>query len=90
MKDPDYVMNLMTTYGTLEPTYKRTRRKFKCGGVMETKEIIYMEVVANVFGIDIKLMTTTTKGMHPSPLREIRLPNIGLIISLLGTLPSQK
>ena len=37
MKDPDYVMKLMTTYGTLETTDKMTRRKFKSGGVMETK-----------------------------------------------------
>ena len=37
MKDPYCLMKLMTTYGTLEPTDKRTRRKFKCGGVMETK-----------------------------------------------------
>ena len=31
-KEPDYVMKLMTTYGTLEPTDKRTLRKFKRGG----------------------------------------------------------
>ena len=36
-KYPDYVMNSMATYGTLEPTDKRTRRKFNRGGVMETK-----------------------------------------------------
>ena len=34
MKDPDYVINLMTTYGTLDTTDKSTRRKFKRGGVM--------------------------------------------------------
>ena len=37
MKEPDYVMKLMTTYGTLEPKDKMTQRKFKCGDVMETK-----------------------------------------------------
>ena len=46
MKDPDYIMKLMTTYGKLEPTDKRTRRKFKRGGVMYTKEFMYTEVVA--------------------------------------------
>ena len=40
MKDPDYLMKLMTTYGTLEPTNKRTRRKFKRGGIMETKDFM--------------------------------------------------
>ena len=48
MKDPDYAMKLMTTYGTLESTDKRTRRIFKRGGVMETKEFMYTEVVANI------------------------------------------
>ena len=42
-------MKLMTTHGTLYPTDKRTRRKLKHGGVMETKELMYKEVVANHF-----------------------------------------
>ena len=37
MKEPDYVMKLMTTYGTLEPTDKRTQRNFKRGVIMKTK-----------------------------------------------------
>ena len=49
MKEPDYVMKLMTTYGKLEPTYKRTHKKFKRSGIMETKEFMYTEVVANNF-----------------------------------------
>ena len=47
MKDPDYLIKLVTTYGTLESTDKRTRRTFKRGVVMETKYFIYTEVVAN-------------------------------------------
>ena len=49
MKDPDCVMKLITTYGTLEPADKRTQRNFKGRGVMETKDFMYMEVVANHF-----------------------------------------
>ena len=49
MKNIDYTMKLMTTYRTLEPTDKRTRRKFKRGGVLETKEFMYTEVVKNLF-----------------------------------------
>ena len=90
MKEPNYVMKLMTPYGTLEPTDKRASRKFKHVGVMGRKEFLYKYVVANNFCINIKLMTTTTGGMHPSPLRKLGMPNIGLISSLLGTLPSQK
>ena len=37
MKEPDYVLKLMTVYGTLEPTDKKTQRKLKRSGVMETK-----------------------------------------------------
>ena len=37
MKEPDYVMKIMVTYRTLEPTDNRKRRKFKYGGIMETK-----------------------------------------------------
>ena len=48
-KEPDYVMKLMTTYGTLEPTDKRTRRKFKRSSVMDKNEFMYTEVVANHF-----------------------------------------
>ena len=36
MKEPDYVMKLMTICGTLEPTDKSKQRKFKRGGVRET------------------------------------------------------
>ena len=90
MKDPYYVMKLMTAYVTLQPTDKRARRKFKRGGAMEIKELIYTDVVENDFYIGINLMKTTTGGMHPYSLRKIGLPNIGLVIALLGTLPSQK
>ena len=49
MKDPYYVMNIMTTYGILETTDNRTRGKFKRSGVMETKQFVYTEVVANIY-----------------------------------------
>ena len=48
-KQPDYVIKTMTTYGKLESTDKSTRRKIKCSGVMETKEFMYTEAVANIF-----------------------------------------
>ena len=71
MKEPDYVMKLMIKYGTLDPTDKRTRSKFTRGGVMETTEFMYTEVVENHFCINIKLMTTTIGGVHPYPLRNV-------------------
>ena len=47
MKEPDYVMKFMSTYGTLEPMDRRTRRKFKRSGVIETKEFMYTEMFEN-------------------------------------------
>ena len=49
MKDSYYVIKLMNTYVMLEPTDKRTQRKFKHGGNMETKDFMYMEVVTKLF-----------------------------------------
>ena len=63
MKEPNYAMKLITTYGTLEPTDKRTQRTFKHGGVMETKEFMYMEVVANHFLYRHKV-DNSNKMMH--------------------------
>ena len=83
-------MRLMNTYGKLEPIDKRTRRKFKLGGVMEKNEFMYTEVVANHFCININFMTKKTGGMQPSPLRKLGLRTIGLIVAFIGTLPSQK
>ena len=40
MKEIDYVRKIMTTYGTLEPTDKRIRRKLKRDGFMDTKEFM--------------------------------------------------
>ena len=82
-------MKLMTTYVTVEPTDKRTRDKFKSSGVMETKYFMYTEVVANHFFINIKLMTKKG-GMHTNTLIELGLPNIGLVVALLGTSWYQK
>ena len=48
-KNKDYVMKLMTTYGTLEPTNKRTRGTFKCSGATETKDFMHAEVVKSHF-----------------------------------------
>ena len=42
-------MKIMTTYITLEPTDKMTQRKFKRVGVMNTKGIMYIDVVVNHF-----------------------------------------
>ena len=89
-KDTDYAMKLINTYGTLEPTDKRTRRKFNHGGVWRQMSSCTRRWLKIIFCINIKLVTTTIEGMHLYTLIELGLPNIGLIVALLGTLQSQK
>ena len=49
VKEPDYLMNIITTYEKLESTDKRTQRKSKRSDVMDKKEFMYTEVVSNRF-----------------------------------------
>ena len=50
MKEPDYVMSLISTYGTnVWDGYKETRRKWKDNGMTRTKSFRYPEVVHNHF-----------------------------------------
>ena len=50
MKEPDYVMLLMSTYGTnARDGYKETRREWKDNRVIRTKSFRYPEVVHNHF-----------------------------------------
>ena len=50
MKEPDYVMLLMSTYGTnARNGYKETRREWKDNGVIRMKSFRYPEVVHNHF-----------------------------------------
>ena len=50
MKEPDYVMSLMSTYGTnSRDGYKETRRDWKENGATKNKSFMYPEVVHNHF-----------------------------------------
>jgi hypothetical protein len=50
MKEPDYVMSLMSTYGTNSRVgCKETKRDWVQGGVKKTKQFAYPEVVDNHF-----------------------------------------
>ena len=65
MKYPYYVINLMTTYGTLEPTDTSARRKFKRGGIMDTKEFMYTDVFANHFLYQYKVDDNNNRRHAP-------------------------
>ena len=90
MKYPDYVRKLMTEYGTLEPTDKKTRKNSTVVVLWRQSGSCTLRWLQIIFGVNIKLMTTTTVGMHPSPLRKLGPPNIDLIVALVGTLRSHK
>jgi hypothetical protein len=47
MKEPDYVMTVMSTYGTLEANGKVTSRMVMDGGVKRKKPVTYTEVIHN-------------------------------------------
>ena len=79
----------MTTYVAVELTDKRTRGKFKCSGFMETKYFMYTEVVANHFLYQHQV-DEKKGGIHKNTLIELGLPNIGLVVALLGTSRYQK
>ena len=64
-KDPDYVIKLITAYRTLEPTDKRTRRKLKHGDVMEKRQFMYTEVVANYFLYQHQIDDNNNRGHAP-------------------------
>ena len=49
MKEPDYVMSLMSTYGTNQRTGKTTRRDWVESGTKQQKSFQYPEVVGNHF-----------------------------------------
>jgi hypothetical protein len=49
MKEPNYVMQLMSTYGTNERMGDLMKRVYKDGGVLQEKTFQYPEVVHNHF-----------------------------------------
>ena len=57
---------------------------------METKYFNYTEVVANHFLYRHQVDDKNNRRHAPISLRKLRLPNIGLIVALLGTFMCQK
>jgi Transposase IS4 len=49
MKEPDYVMTLMSTYGTCDRSGKETERDVLVGGIRQKVKFNYPEVVGNHF-----------------------------------------
>ena len=47
MKEPDYVMQIMSTYGTLQKKGPEKKRQYDVDGQKEVKMFFYPEVVCN-------------------------------------------
>ena len=65
MKEPDYVMILMTTYGTTELMGDARPHAYKIHGVKRMKTILYPEVVYNHF--QFRDTVDDNNGIHMTP-----------------------
>ena len=70
MKEPNYVMSLMATYGTLRPEGKEKKREFVHEGKKKIRTFLYPEVVSNYFGARDKVDSHNSLRMHPLSLEE--------------------
>ena len=79
MKEPDYVMILMKTYGTTELMGNVRMRAYKINGMKKNKTIVYREVVYNHFKFRDAVYTKNCIQIFPLVLEEtwkmVRLPN---------------
>ena len=78
MKEPDYVMMFMTTYGTLAPVGDE-KRHYLVNGVKHVKTFRYMEVVHNHYQYRDVIDNHNSARMHPISMEEtwmtMRWPN---------------
>jgi Transposase IS4 len=70
MKEPEYVMTMMTTYGTLERTGKETERTITVNGVRNRIKFNYPEVIGNHFKFRHMVDDHNAKRHAPISLEE--------------------
>jgi len=71
MKEPDYAMSIMSTYGTLERVGKVHRRDFKDGGGKRQKTFSYPEVIFNHYQYRNSVDANNRDRMYPIALEEV-------------------
>ena len=69
MKEPDYVMMFMTTYGTLAPVSDK-KRHYLVNGVKHVKTFQYTEVVHNHYQYRDVIHNHNSARMHPISMEE--------------------
>ena len=70
MKEPDYVMVLMSTYGTLNRMGEKKKRHYKENGVKKTTEFKYPENVYNHYRFRDMIDNHNSFHMHPISMEE--------------------
>ena len=70
MKEPDYVMMLMSSYGTLSGCGEEKRRHFKVNGEKQEKTFKYPEVVHNHYKYRDCIDNHNSQRMHPLSMEE--------------------
>ena len=70
MKDPNYIMSLMTTYGTLVLVGEEKPRVWEENGEKRRKKIRYPEVVHNHFQYQDAVDANNGGQMYPIALKE--------------------
>ena len=85
MKEPDYVMNLMSSYGTTNfVPGTETKRVFKDKMVSRLPEnFVIANLLQTILNIVMWLMTTTTIVCSRYPLKKLGAPKIGATVLLL-------
>ena len=70
MKEPDYVMMLMSSYGTLSGCGEEKRQHFKVNGEKQEKTFKYPEVVHNHYKYRDCIDNHNSQRMHPLSMEE--------------------
>ena len=70
MKEPDYTMQIMSTYGTLERKGIEKKRHWMEGGTKHVTTFCYPEVVHNHYAFHDMIDNHNSQPMHPISLEE--------------------
>jgi len=71
MKDTDYVLSIMSTYGTLELARRVHQRDYEHGGQKQQKTFTYPEVIFNHYQYCDSTNANNRDQMYPIALKEV-------------------
>ena len=70
MKEPDYKMQIMSTYGTLKRKGIKNKRHWMEGGTKHVITFCYPEVVHNHYAFRVMIDNHNSQQIHPIYLEE--------------------